>query len=260
MDDTVLSLDEAIVELVKAGTSYPGRRETFLSDFALFAFVTDVREHAIAVATLTTGTVPRASFANARAALESAVDAAFLVRDEGAYLMRGAQARVAELFEVHEIENRAAPLKPPMSTDSPPRMHPEDAVVADAKAWDSEAPGRGDLLRRAWETFTKDSGNLRRHWSLLSKEALYAQVFGADGQGELGGMGEVIYALLSSASHPRMRVGSRDIEYTDDGRIILGTKATDAEMARTITALACRMATDALRRRRTFVPGEQPGR
>lgn len=254
MNDAELSLDEAIAELVKEGTRYPGTRETFLADFALFAFVTDVREHAIAVATLSTGSVPRASFANARAALESAVDAAFLVKDESLYLMRGAQARVAELFEVHEIEDRAAPLNPPMSANAPSRMHPEDTVIADAKAWDAEAPGKGDLLRRAWETFSKDSGNRRRHWSLLSKEALYTQVFGADGQGELGGMGEVIHALLSSASHPRMRVGSRDIEYTDDGRIILSTRATDAEMARRIAAFSCRIATQALQRRRAFAP------
>lgn len=247
-----LDLKEAIAELVKEGTEYPGKRETFLADFALYAFVTDVREHAIAVDLISTSNVPRAAFANARAALESAVDAAFLTRDEDQYLLRGAQARVAELFEVHEIEKRAAPLKPPMSKEAPPRMHPEDAIVDDAGAWDQEAPGKGVLLRRAWETFTKDDGNLRRHWSLLSKEKLYTAVFGVDGEGTLGTMGEMIHALLSLASHPRMRVGSRDIEYKDDGGIVLGTKATDAEMARKIAALSCRLATKALQTRRSF--------
>ena len=201
---------------------------------------------------ISSGEAPRASFANARAALESAVDASLLTKDEKQYLMRGAQARVAELFEVHEIEKRAAPLKPPMSTDASPRVHPEDAIAEDAKAWDAEAPGKGDLLRRAWETFTKDSGNLRRHWSLMPKEQLYLEVFGADEDGALGGMGEVIHALLSLASHPRMRVGSREVEYNADGGIALGTRATDPEMARRIAALSCRIATQALQRRRAF--------
>jgi hypothetical protein len=246
-----LDLKLAIEELVAETTKYPGKRSTFLADFALYAFATDVREHAIAVETLSTGPVPRAAFANARAALESAVDASFLTKDESQYLLRGAQARVAEVFEVHEIEKRAAPLDVPMGVDAPASMHPEDAIIADAKAWDAESPGKGDILRRAWETFTKDSGNHRKHWSLFPKEELYQHVFGGDDKA-LGGMAEIIHALLSLASHPRMRAGSRDIEYTDDGGILLGTKKADPEMARQIAALACKLTTQALQHRRGF--------
>lgn len=65
---------------------------------------TDVREHAVAVQLVAASAVPRAAFANARAALESSVDAAFLVRDEAQYAFRGAQARVAELFESEAVE------------------------------------------------------------------------------------------------------------------------------------------------------------
>ena len=35
-----LELHEAILELAKEATKYPGKRETFLADYALFAFVT----------------------------------------------------------------------------------------------------------------------------------------------------------------------------------------------------------------------------
>jgi hypothetical protein len=252
MDYAEPDLDRAIDELVKESTRYPGKRETFLADFALYAFIMDVREHAIAVAVLSAGPVPRASLANARAALESAIDAALLTQDESQYLVRGAQARVAELFELHEIQKRAAPLKVPLPADATAPMHPDDAIVEDARAWDEQAPGKGIILRRAWETFFKDKGNHRRHWSLLSKEQLYETVFGSDADGKLGGMGELILALLAQASHPRMRVGARDIQYTSDNDILFGTRTTDAEMARQIAALSCKMATQALQRRRLF--------
>ena len=35
---------------------------------------------------------------------------------------RGAQARVAELFEIHELESRALPFDPPLPVDAPARM------------------------------------------------------------------------------------------------------------------------------------------
>jgi hypothetical protein len=247
-----LNLKDALPALVKEGTKYPGKLETFLPDFALYGFVTDVREHATAVDILADSKVPRASFANARAALESAVDSALLVSDEKQYLYRGAQARIAELFEIHELEKRAAPLDPPLPADAPARMHREDVVIADAKAWDEQAPGKGDLLKRAWEAFTKVPGAVRMHWSLLPKEQIYGIVFGGEEAKLLGGMADVIHALLSMASHPRMRVGSRDVEFAEDGGILLGTRETDPDMARKIAALACIIATSSLQRRRTF--------
>jgi hypothetical protein len=247
-----LELTDSLATLVKEGTKYPGKRESFVADFALYAFVTDVREHATAVEMLAASTVPRASFANARAGLESAVDAAFLVTDEREYLVRGAQARVAELFEIHDLEKRAQPLDPPLSTESPARVHPEDAIAADAAAWDEQSPGKGRLLRLAWERFTKDPGAVRKHWSLLSKEEVYQTVFPGAEAAALGGMAEVIHSLLSIASHPRMRVGSRDVVYSDDGGIILGTRKTDADMARKVAAMACMLAVAALQKRRTF--------
>lgn len=247
-----LDLTAAIAALEQEATKYPGKRESFPADFALFGFATDVREHAKAVEALSTTVFPRAAFANARAAMESAVDCRFLVSEEKNYLFRGAQARVAELFEIEELEKRAAPLDPPIPPKSPPRMHPEDRIVEDAEAWDEISPGRGGLLRIAWERFTTDPGALRKHWSLLPKEEVYQTVFGGAQSEELGGMAEIIHALLSMASHPRMRVGSRNVEYTEEGGIILSTRPTDAEMARQITALACMISLSALQKRREF--------
>jgi hypothetical protein len=159
---------------------------------------------------------------------------------------------VAAGDEADEIERRAQPLDPPLPSDAPARMHPEDVVVADAKAWDEHAPGRGDILRRAWEAFTKSSGSLRMHWSLLPKDRIFQDAFTGEEAAILGGMTKVIHALVSMSSHPRMRVGSRDVVFGDDGVIKIGTRTSDADMARKIAALACRITTESLRRRRAF--------
>lgn len=246
-----LNLERALKALVDEGTKYPGTRGTYIADFALYAFVTDVREHASAVNILASSPVPRAAFANARAALESAVDSAFLVNDEADYLYRGAQARVSELFEIDGIEKRTVPLDS-VPINASQRASPEDAIIADAKAWDVDAPGKGDLLRRAWESFTKFPGAHRMHWSLLSKEQVYERVFHDEEAKQLGGMASVIHALLSSATHPRMRVGSRDIEFTEEGGVVLGTRKSDSDMARKVAAFSCILATSSLQRRRTF--------
>jgi hypothetical protein len=155
---------------------------------------------------------------------------------------------------MHALEDRAAPLKPPLPPDAPDRMHPEDVIAADARAWDEEVQGMGDILRRAWEAHTKDQGALRKHWSLLPKENVYSVVCWEPSSEGIGDMAQIIHALLSAASHPRMRVGSRELEFAEDGGILLGTRPSDANMACTISALACSLATSALTRRRSFAP------
>jgi hypothetical protein len=247
------NLSEALADLEREATRYPGRRESLLSDFVLYSFVTDVREHARAVEILTSSQVPRTALTTGRAALESALDAAFLVADPSQYLYRGAQARVAELYEVHELHRRAQPIDTAASIKEPNEaMHPEDIIVADASSWDEDAPGRGAILRKAWEAYTKDPGALRKHWSLLSKEDVYQTVFAGDEAKVLSGMADVVHGLLSMASHPRTRAGAREITFTDDGGVVLGTKKTDAEAAREIAAFACILVTAALQRRRSF--------
>lgn len=245
-------LQASIDALVTEATRYPGTKATFLPDFVLYGFATDVREHAIAVQILTTGAVPRASFANARAALESAIDASFLVAEEREYAYRGSQARVAELFESEALEKKTAPHKVSLPDGAPPPIDAEAIIIEDAREWDDLSPGAGDSLRRAWEARTKVTGAARMHWSLLSKEVLYSRVFGEDDEAELGRMTGVIHSMLSMASHPRPRVGTRQITYSEDGGVLLGTKAVDPIMAQQVAALACDLAANALRTRRQF--------
>lgn len=247
-----LNLDANLAALEAEATHYPSTRATFLPDFVLYSFATDVREHATAVQLLTPSTVPRAAFANARAALESALDLAFLVADEKLFAYRGAQARVAELYESVEMERRAAPLNPPLPTGAPAPINAEDIIVADALTWDRDAPGEGDALRRAWDMFPKNSGSTRKHWSLLPKKEVIEKAFTGDDAKAVGAMTSVIHAILSTASHPRPRAGSRDIRQTEDGGFLLGTRASDPEMARQIAAFACALATQALKKRRKF--------
>ena len=249
---TELNLDKALATLAAEAKSYPGTLATFLPDFVLYGFATDVREHGEAVQILSSSPVPRASFANARAALESAIDAAYLTSDAAMYDYRGAQARVAELFENEAIEKRAAPLKAPLFPSAPLAVHVEDAVASDAQEWDKQAAGKGDILRRAWEAHTKDPGAVRKHWSLLTKDEVFEYAFPESDAAVLGNMTSVIHSLLSMATHPRPRVGTRAIDFQEGGRIVLGTKPTDPEMARQIAALSCMIAANALQKRRGF--------
>lgn len=50
--------------------------------------------------------VPRAAFVNARAAIESAFEASYLVADPAEYRARGARARVVEIFEQERLGRR----------------------------------------------------------------------------------------------------------------------------------------------------------
>jgi hypothetical protein len=131
------------------------------------------------------------------------------------------------------------------------RMH-RRASIRRTRLLQTHAPGNGDLLRRGWETFTKEPGAVRKHWSLLSKDERYEIVFADDEKRVLGEMASVIHAFVSIASHPRMRVGSRDVEFTEGGGALLSPRSADPDMARRIAALASIVATSALQHRRTW--------
>jgi hypothetical protein len=247
------SLDDALSALAAVAKGYPTRPATLAPDFVLYGLAMDVWEHATAVEQLIASPVPRAALANSRAALEPSVDLAFLVADETQYLYRAAQCRLAELFETDDIERRAAPLNPAYAPGAPTRLDVETVVAQDAADWDKRAPGTGANLRAAWEAFTKDRGALRKHWSLLTKEQVYSTVLDTPGDSTpLGQMGAVIHAVLSLSTHPSPRVGMRNVAHLPDGSMLLTTKPGDAGYASGVAALACVVATEALKKRRSF--------
>lgn len=219
-----------------------------LADVFLYSLCIDVLEHAETVMQVSQSKFARATSANARAALESAVDAAYLTKIASEYDLRAAQARVAELFEIEEIERRS-----PHIAGQQDRLSPEEVIIADARSFDEQVPGSGRPLRGAWERFTKASGALRLHWSGLTKEDLFKEVFQADSEAEpIGAMAGSLHAILSTSSHPRPRVGARELRQEADGTLTIYTRHEEPHFARDIAALSCLMASSSLARRVLF--------
>jgi hypothetical protein len=162
--------------------------------------------------------------------------------------LRAAQARVAELYEIEEIERRS-----PRVEGQQDRLSPEEVVIDDARSFDEQVPGSGRPLRGAWERFTKAPGPLRAHWSGLTKEDLFSEVFQADGETEpVGAMAGSLHAILSTSSHPRPRVGARELRQEPDGTLTIYTRREEPAFACNIAALSCLMASASLARRTLF--------
>jgi hypothetical protein len=203
------------------------------------------------VLAVTTTDVPRASYANARTALEAARDLAYLTAEERHYDFRAASARVCELFEYHELQQRAPSL--PELAEEDLQLLPEEVARKDAEDWGAVAPGMGTTLRSALDAVQRDRGRLRQHWSGLKQgdllreignhwggDALYPKVFDA------------LQAVLAINVHPRPRTGARTVEIGEGDTFLLGTRDADYELPKTVASLACLMAVEALRRRTTF--------
>ena len=246
--NSALDVDAALSDLRRHTESMPLAPAHLLADVLLYSLCIDVLEHAETVMQVSQTKFARATSANARAALESAIDAAYLTKSGFDYDVKAAQARVAELFEIEEIEKRS-----PRVAGQPDRLSPEDVVIAEARSFDDWVPGSGKPLRGAWERFTKLSGAHRAHWSGLTKEDLFNQVFQSDGETEpVGAMAGSLHAILSTSSHPRPRVGAREIQQESDGTLVILTKHEEPVFARNIAALACLMASSSLARRVLF--------
>src|SRR2546425_1220448 len=104
---SVPPLQESLGQLKAIMTRYRGAKSHWVSDLIFYNFAMDVREQSEAILALSGTVGRRAAYANARAALESARDLAFLTTDESQYDFRGARARAFEVFENAELERRA---------------------------------------------------------------------------------------------------------------------------------------------------------
>src|SRR4051794_16405023 len=102
-----LEIGEALTDLRRHTESMPVAKHHMLADVVLYSLCIDVLEHAEVVAATIGSPFARAASTNARAALESAIDASYLTKRQNDYDLRGARARVAELYEIEEIERRS---------------------------------------------------------------------------------------------------------------------------------------------------------
>lgn len=235
---------------------YPVAPEHFVADSALFGLAIDVLEQSLAVQLLRDSEVPRAAFANARAAFEAGQDALYLTSDESRYDDYGCLARVHELNEDERIVDR---FKQAQAEDEPPlaEFRPAQAVVdEEAAAWDRVVPGSGDCLRRAFETFHARPGQQKKHWTGLNRGDIALAV--ADQLAAESGVGEMynaMYGSLASQSHPRMRVNQRAIESESDGAFLAASKPEDRVAPGSAATFGCISALVALKRRRDFFTG-----
>lgn len=245
-------LTDAIAALKNELTKYPVSIETYIPDHALFNLAIDVIEHAKAVHLLLTSEVPRAAHANARGAMEASQDLVYLTASSREYEHRGCLARVFEVQEAAELQqrfNKACELAglPAMLAQS------ADAVLdEDERQWESHAPGCGSKLRAAREELRADK-NRRRHWSGLSRHNLaksLERILGAE-----SGFGEfesALYGAMSVYSHPRPRATQREVTVHDDGFATFRARLSELETAGELAALACVRAIHALRERKGF--------
>ena len=177
-----------------------------LPDRALRDLAIDVDEQVRAVGSLVAASHARAAFANARAALESALDAVALTQDEAAYDRGGADVYVSYVLEFETLGRRFGTEATRLLGQS------EDAemgIDAAAAAWDAAAPGKGAVIRQAFEEFPKRPESTRRHWSGLTGRQLYALVTATlpAGNPMLARVLDGIYGMLSMEAHPRPRFG-----------------------------------------------------
>ena len=242
-------LADSLDQLKAIMTRYRGAKSHWVSDMILYNLAMDVREQSEAVLAVRGTAGRRAAYANARAALESARDLAFLTTDEEQYDFRAARARVFEVFENAELERRA-PAVPEAGGSTPaPSMPAEDILIQDANDWEDAGPGMGKVMRRAIEDVQRDRNPLRKHWSGLAQPDLHqaiARRWGGDPK-----MWEALEAVLAINAHPRPRTGSRTLELQGD-TFLLGDRDVDDEVPASIASLACMVAVDALKRRATF--------
>lgn len=248
--EATLDLATAIRGLREVMRDFPASDEHQLADFALYSLANDVVEHAEAVLLLQESAVPRAAFANARAAHEAALDMDILTADPAKYDFFAAQMRVFELFEVERLHRRG-PKEAPVDA-SGVRRRIEDVVVEKARALDRVSPGKGGLLRSAWERFDKVQGNLPLHWSGRSQAQTVEELSGtAPEADDVLRQNDFLWGALSIQTHARIRAGGRTIS-VNGSRIILSAVKSDKVLPSSVAYLACEIAAKVLAKRRRW--------
>lgn len=249
MSYVIPDLAEARTQLHGRMTGLPAATVHLLPDMVLYGYAIDVLEQALAVETLTDSGDHRASFANARAAMEAAQDLLYLVRSESDYDESGSLARCHELLEYDDLKERSASADSLEGLDAPSWERAPAIVERDAAAWDAVAEGKGEILRGALQ---KVQPRRRRHWSGLSRRVLAERVAVVMGASPgWAAMHDALYGLASIHSHPRPRSGLRTIDLKGD-TVVFGPRPEDEDVPAKLASLACLSAKDALDRRQGF--------
>jgi len=259
MSDThyIAKLSEARVQLDHARSSYKIRLRHLFPDTVLYALAIDVAEHARAVGILVGSEVPRAAMVNARAAFESALDALLLVSDPSRYDERGMYARACELVEQENLIERMNAADAAIGkTRRRPALNPEEVVAEEGEFWSQELAGAKERFLEILKD-VRSTSRWKKHWSGLgSLKHVAVELDRLEGPGRgLKEMADALYGLQSMHSHPRPRIGMREIKRDAEGSVEFQTAAADPKRAAGFAFLSCTLAKLALDRK----PGdEQP--
>ena len=250
MTDHVVSLGAAVADLDRARSRFRIRLRHFMPDTVLYSLGIDVAEHARAAAILVRTEVSRAGMVNARAAFESALDALLLVADPALYDERGMFARACELVEQENLIDRMNAADVAIgSSRRRDSIHPEEIVREEGEFWEQELPGARDKFLGILKD-VRATGRWRKHWSGFGgRKQLAEELDRIEGPGRgLKEMSDALYGLQSMHSHPRPRIGIREIQQDHEGRIEFRTAPDDPQRVAGIAVLASSLVTLAIAR------------
>lgn len=245
-------LEDALNRLTTAMSAFSVAGAHKIPDVILYNMAIDVQEQARAVILISSTIWPRAGYANARAALEAAIDARYLVEDESQYNRLGARARVFELFSSELLQRRAGG---DVSSIAGTSESVEQSVSADAAAWDADAPGTRTLLIQEYESCLRNPPGIGDHWSGLSRYARYQSIAAATGgDTQMPQMLDTTYGYLSRQAHPGPRTSDRTMSIDATNAVVFSGKPADVNLAKKSAAFAVSLMLSALQRRRELRP------
>lgn len=250
ISELITNAIQALEELKRRLGVFRLRRNEFTGDLSLYGFLRGCWEcgnAALCVARDTEYTV--GAYPCARASFEAAEDALLLVTEQF-YSEAGARVRVFERLEHADLKQEMHKAFADDDDEGPTQGYGEAAasVEKDAANWDTDCPGRGELLRSALAHFqplfakARNGGRHPSHWSSLNRRRMAAEIGRRVADPPFAQSLAATYAQLSRASHPRFRIESWEKYRAESGakrfrrhpreaRIILGIIELSARTA-----------------------------
>lgn len=208
-------LEHAIVELAQAIRDTGVSSDRLIPDLVAIGLAREVYENARATLLIASSDVPRAVYPSSRAAFEASQDLALLVTGTD-YDESGARAFAAEILDWNHSAELAKPIFDALSQPQQIESIAVDQMIGEAaQAWDQYAPGKAEVLAKAFAAVKADRAARRFHWSGLSRTGIHAEL--GSRPGAHAGTSEIYrswYNLLSFQSHPSPRLDQRHMDFT----------------------------------------------
>lgn len=217
-------LATALAEFRAAKAKFTPTRAHLVPDLALLGLLCDVEENAEAVLALGATPVPHRAYPNARAAFEASQQA-LLLATEPDYDLSGARAWAFFLRNDREFVRgpRDGQTSTVMGLD--PDSWFKAATEEMAETWETFAPGKGDVMKRAValvEAQPRRPDNFAGvpiAPTLRDRLVALAAKAGKAGMPDAAALYNNAYAALSRESHPRTQLRPEDIRSGPDDTV-----------------------------------------